>query len=333
MRLPEFSFHEPLTLDQAFVTMEKNNGSARFLAGGTDLIPLMKLGLETPSTIVSLKKIEGLKGITVDDRHVMIGALTTLRDIISSLDISGKLPVLTDAAVAVAAPPVWNVATLGGNIRQGTRCLYYNQSRAWRLEKEPCFKAGGSVCHAVPKGKRCFSVYCGDIAPALIVLDAVAMLSGPAGPAEVRCIDLFSGNGLSPFTLEKNTIITGIKVPVPAAGSRSGYAKLRVRSALDYPLVSAAASVTLGEDSIITGVKLALSAVGPAPVVIDLDDALAGRRVDAGGFAALKDILPKKAQMVDNLALPGSYRRKMLSVIAKKAIIKAADRAAGKETL
>ncbi len=333
MRLPEFSFHEPLTLDQAFATIKKNNGNTRFLAGGTDLVPLMKFGLETPSMIVSLKKIEGLKGLAEDNGYAMIGALTTLREIISSTVISGKLPALSEAAMAVAAPPVWNVATLGGNIRQQTRCVYYNQSRAWRLEKEPCFKAGGNVCHAVPRGKKCFSVYCGDIAPALIALDAAATISGMAGPAEVRLIDLFSNDGLSPFTLEKNTIITGIKIPVPGAASRSGYAKLRVRSAIDYPLVSAAASVALDKDSIITGVKLALSAVGPAPVAIDLNGVLVGVRIDTADFTALKDVLPKKTQIADNLALPGSYRRKMLSVIAKKAIMKAAERAAEKETI
>ena len=96
--------------------------------------------------------------------------MTSLADLWSSAIIRDNFLALHQAVEAVAAPPIWNVATIGGNICQNSRCLYYNQSKAWRLERPPCLKAGGNICHAVPKGKKCFSVYSGDLAPALIAL-------------------------------------------------------------------------------------------------------------------------------------------------------------------
>ena len=329
MRLPGFDHYRPHDLEEVFSILA-GSGDARLIAGGTDLIPRMKFGLETPSTIVSLSKVRGLKGITQSEGRVMIGSMTTLAEMIASPVISRDLPALREAAIAVAAPPVWNVGTLGGNILQNTRCLYYNQSRTWRLEKKPCFKASGDVCHAVPKGKKCFSVYCGDIAPALIAFDAVLLFEGLSGPKELSCSDVFSGNGLSPFNLERDVVLTGIRVPV--GGSRSAYVKLRARSALDYPLVSAAASLVTGPGSTITAGKLGLSAVGQAPQAIDLGF-LAGGTIDTLDLNVLLDILPKKFPFVDNLALPGSYRRKMVPVIARKAIVKAAARGKAQETI
>ena len=323
MRLPDFDHYRPHDLEEV-LSILAGSGDARVIAGGTDLIPRMKFGLEAPSTIVSLSKVRGLKGITRSEGQVTIGAMTTLAEMIASPVISRDFPALRDAVMAAAAPPVWNVGTVGGNILQNTRCLYYNQSRTWRLEKKPCLKASGDVCHAVPKGRKCFSVYCGDVAPALIAFDAVLMFEGLSGPKELSCCDVFSGNGLSPFNLEKGVILTGIRVPV--GGTRSAYVKLRVRSALDYPLVSAAASLVIGPGSTISGGKLGLSAVGPAPEAIDLD-LLAGGTIDTLDLEVLGDILPKKFPIVNNLALPGSYRRKMIPVIAKKAIVKAAARA------
>jgi 4-hydroxybenzoyl-CoA reductase subunit beta len=329
MRLPDFDHYRPHDLEEVFSILA-GSGDARVIAGGTDLIPRMKFGLETPSTIVSLGKVERLKGITRSEGRVTVGAMTTLAEMIASPVISRDLPALREAAMAVAAPPVWNVATLGGNILQNTRCLYYNQSRTWRLEKEPCLKASGDVCHAAAKGKKCFSVYCGDIAPALIAFDAVLLFEGLSGPRELSCSDIFSGNGLSPFNLEKDVVLTGIRVPV--RDTRSAYAKLRVRSALDYPLVSAAACLVIGPCSTITGGKLGLSAVGPAPQAIGLDF-LAGRTIDTLDLEVLHDILPKKLAIVDNLALPGSYRRKMVPVIARKAIAKAAAQGKAQEAI
>ena len=321
MRLPHFDLHQPSSLDEALSLMEESRGGALALAGGTDLIPLMKYRLQVPSTLVSLKNVDCLKGIRRQDDGVFLGAMTPLADLVSLSIISENFPALYQAARAVAAPPIWNVATVGGNLCQDSRCLYYNQSRAWRLERPACFKAGGNVCHAVPKGKRCFSVYSGDLAPALAALDAMATVEKRGGKRSVPVMELFSGNGLSPLALEKGELLTGVSIPLPEKSCNSSYMKIRARPSVDYPLVSAAASVTRGGDGKIEKIRLVLGAVGPGPVVVgDAGRLFGGHTLEEADFGALSEIIGKGAPMVDNLTYPGSYRKEMLPIIVEKAV-------------
>lgn len=320
MRLPNFEYREPATLEEALSFLEENQGKARVLAGGTDLIPLMKYGLDVPSLIVSLKNVDDLKGIILRDNEVYIGAMTSLADLWSSAIIRDNFLALHQAVEAVAAPPIWNVATIGGNICQNSRCLYYNQSKAWRLERPSCLKAGGNICHAVPKGKQCFSVYSGDLAPALIALRSSVAVKKKNQSRTTPLQDIFSGHGLAPFTLAKDELVTGVILPLPGRGVGSSYVKMRVRSAVDYPLLSAAASLTLGGGRRIEKAVLVLGAVGPTPIVVETDQLFVGSTIDLVNHDALSKILHQGMQMVDNLALPGSYRRRMLPVVAQKAI-------------
>jgi 4-hydroxybenzoyl-CoA reductase subunit beta len=333
MRLPNFEYCEPTTLDEALIILAENQGEARVLAGGTDLIPLMKYGLAVASTIVSLKNVTDLKGIILQDQEISIGAMTSLADIVSSPVIRNHFLALLQAAEAVAAPPIWNVATLGGNLCQNSRCLYYNQSKAWRLERPPCLKAGGKVCHAVPKGKKCFSVYSGDLAPALMALRGRVSVKKKNQSRIIPLQDIFSGNGLAPFTLAQDELVTGVILPLPGPRDGSSFIKMRVRSAVDYPLLSAAASLTLGAEGKTEKALLVLGAVGPAPVVVPLDRLFAGKNIDTVNPDALRECVRPGTQLVDNLALPGSYRRSMLPVIAQKAIQGALTSLRRKETL
>ncbi|MDR2018886.1 MAG: FAD binding domain-containing protein [Syntrophobacterales bacterium] len=331
MRLPYFYYREPITIEEAFSIMEEHHGGARVLAGGTDLIPLMKYGLETPSIIVSLRNLTDFKGIEAGDKEVFVGAMTSLADLSSSSVIRSNFPALHEAVGSVGAPPLRNVATVGGNIRQNSRCLYYNQSKTWRLEKPPCRKAGGDVCHAVPKGKKCFSVYCGDLAPALIALGGSVVVKAKNRERIIPLWDIFTGDGLTPFALAGDELIAGVTLPIPGKESGSSYVKMRVRPAVDYPLVSAAASVALDGEGRITKTDLVLGAAGPKPVVVEAGQFLAGKTIDTVSFDALNELLHKGTQMANNLVLSGSYRRKMLPVVAGKAIRAAIRSITGKE--
>jgi 4-hydroxybenzoyl-CoA reductase subunit beta len=321
MRIPYFDFRAPSTLEEALSIMDDYKGGARVLAGGTDLIPIMKYGLDPPDTIMSLKKITDLRGIKLENKELNIGAMTPLADLLSSHIIKENFRALHQAVEAVAAPPIWNVATIGGNICQNSRCFYYNQSKTWRIERPPCLKAGGNACYAVPKGKKCFSVYSGDLAPALIALKSSVFVERKGRSRILSLQNIFSGNGTAPFTLEKEELLTSIIVPLPDKGTGSSYVKMRFRPSVDYPLLSVAASVSLDGSKKIKETTLVLGAVGPAPVVVAAaGKLLRGGTKDTVDFDALGEILRKGTQMVDNLALPGSYRRKMIPVIAKKAI-------------
>ncbi|HUJ89443.1 MAG TPA: FAD binding domain-containing protein, partial [Syntrophorhabdales bacterium] len=145
MRLPYFDFFEPDTLQEMFTIMERYGKRVRLLAGGTDIIPLMKLGLITSPYLLGLKNVPELKGIKRQGQNLHIGTMTTLAAIAASGLIKKHFPALHEAALAVAAPPIRNVATVGGNLFQNSRCLFYNQSNTWRLERQACLKAGGKT--------------------------------------------------------------------------------------------------------------------------------------------------------------------------------------------
>ena len=333
MRLPDFYYHEPATLEEVLSLLGDLQGEARVLAGGTDLLPLMKYGLVVPSGIVSLKNVTELKGIVLRDKEVLIGATTSLTDLLASPIIQEHFVALHQAVEAVAAPPLRNMATIGGNLGQNTRCLYYNQSKTWRLERPPCFKAGGNHCHAVPRGKKCFSVYCGDLAPALMALESNLSVKSKNQGRIIPLQNIFTGNGLNPFTLAEDELITGVIIPLPGQSAGSNYVKMRLRSAVDYPLLSAAASLMLQGGWKIEKATLILGAVGPTPVIVETDQLFPGRKPDLIDRDALCEILRKKVQLVDNLALPGSYRRKILPVVAEKAIRGALEAIPEKEQL
>jgi 4-hydroxybenzoyl-CoA reductase beta subunit len=333
MRLPHFNFCEPSTVEEVLSLLEEHQGRALLLAGGTDLVPIMKYGLEAPSVLVGLKKVTGLRGISRADGKIVLGAMTPLAELLSSRIIMDYFPALIEAVKAVAAPPIWNVATVGGNICQHTRCLYYNQSKTWRLEKPPCLKARGDVCHAVPKGKRCFSVYSGDLAPVLIALSSRVTVRSSRHSKTILLQDLFSGNGLSPFTLGGEELLTDLEISLPEKRSGSSYVKMRVRSALDYPLLSAAASMTCGDNGEIEKISLVLGAVGPRPVTAtDAEQFFTGRVMDEVDLDALGEIIGKGTQIVDNLSLPGAYRRKMLPVAAREAVTAAFNQSCNRRT-
>lgn len=332
MKLPNFDYREPTTLAEVLSMLDDLRGTARVLAGGTDLLPLMKFGLAAPATLISLKHIQELRGIVHRDQEVFIGAMTLLADLAASALIRERFAALHQAVESVAAPPILNVATLGGNLRQNTRCLYYNQSRAWRLEKPPCFKAGGDRCHAVVKGQKCYSVYCGDLAPALMALGGTLAIRGPGRDRVISLEALFTGQGLTPFTLGEDELIAGVHIPIHQGRHGSAYAKMRLREALDYPLISAASSVTLQDDGRIDQARLVLGAAGPAPLVVDAVPFFPAGTVDSVRTDALRETNAFRAPLVDNLVMPGSYRKKMLPVMAGKALGEALRSILGKES-
>jgi 4-hydroxybenzoyl-CoA reductase subunit beta len=319
MRLPYFDFSGPETLHEVLAVMERYGEGARLHAGGTDVISLMRLGLLRPSHLVGLKNVTGLRGIRRQGQTLRIGAMTTLSELTASEAVRQDAPGLYDAALSVAAPPIRNMATIGGNIFQGSRCLFYNQSAVWRLERAPCLKAGGESCLAVPKGKKCFSLYQGDIAPALIASGArVKIEKRKAKPREVPVEELFTGQGREPVRLAPGEVATEVVVPI-FKHAAAAYAKLRLRSAVDYPFAGAAAFVAVGKKRI-ESARLVLSAAGPAPVIVPLDGLVAGKAPSAVDLDAIGRSVPRGLPLVDNHILPASYRRKMLAVFAMRAM-------------
>jgi CO/xanthine dehydrogenase FAD-binding subunit len=152
-------------------------GQARqptYVGGGTDLMPLLKNRVRDDGELVFVTRLPELRGIGEQDGFLYLGAGETLCDLAGSPLIAGQYPALAQAAGAAASPQIRSIATLGGNILQDRRCIYFNQSSFWRGGLPPCFKTGGSVCLQIPNSPVCRAIYYSDVATALVLYEAQA---------------------------------------------------------------------------------------------------------------------------------------------------------------
>jgi len=321
MRLPLFQCLSPRSTKEALEILDRYKGKVKIIAGGTDIINRLRQRLLNPQYAMTLKGVSDLRGIKSKKGHFLISAATTLREIVESPDIAGFAAGIAESAGLVAAPPIRNVATVGGNLLQNTRCLYYNQSELVRKAAPPCLKQGGKSCAALKGGTRCFSVYQGDLAPSLIAFDASVVLKKAGASRTIPVLDLFSRNGRHPLTIGDDEILTDIVVPIPKGAYGSSYRKLRLRSGLEYPLVSSSVFLSLSKEGVIDRARVVVGAVGPAPTVVEGAAAfLVGKRPAEADVEKAAESAFSASRPIDNLALPGSYRRMMVKVFTKRAI-------------
>ena len=325
MKIPEFEYFSPRDIPSTWELLAIHGAQAALLAGGTDLIVRMKQQLTSPRVIINLKDVEGLKGITKQsDGSLVIGALTPLTDLLNASVIKRKYPGLVQAAAAVAAPPLQNMGTVGGNLLQETRCLYYNQTALWRRSKPVCFKAGGATCNAVKGSDHCWATYQGDLAPMLIALSAQAVLSSKREKRTLPLEELYSGKGKNPLKKDADELLEGIILPPPGRNTHCHYEKLRLRQALDYPLVGVAVCLTLSDDrNLCTSGRLVLTAVGSGPVIVDADHLMGEAPIAEDWIQALSEAAYKAAKPVPNILTPPAYRKRMARVLTRRALNRA----------
>jgi 4-hydroxybenzoyl-CoA reductase subunit beta len=323
MRLPPFQYLEPTNVEEALSMLGTHRETVKIMAGGTDLLNRMRLRLIEPAFVVNIGKLRNIDGIDIGETETVIGASTRLREIAAAPLVTKRFRAIAEAAFQVASPTITNMATVGGNLLQNTRCMYYDQSGIVLNGLERCHKRGGTVCLAVKGSKRCFSVYQGDMAPALIAFNARCVLEKKGSSRTIFITELFTGNGVTPFAIGADELLTKILIPNPQGIYSSAYRKLRLRGSIDYPLASAAAFVSARNEKKITTCRVIIGATGAAPKMID------GGACEADLEAiALKAY--EQAEGVDNLKMPGAYRRKMAGVLAKRAIQAAMDGIKGK---
>ena len=325
MQLPEFEYFNPRDIPSTLELLALHGSQAVLLAGGTDLLVRMKQGLASPAVVINLKDVEGLKGITKQkDGSLVIGALTRLTELLESPVIRKRYPGLWKAAEAVSAPPLQNMGTVGGNLAQENRCLYYNQTPAWRKAKPVCFKAGGTVCNAVKGGKHCYAVYQGDLAPMLIALSARVVLSKKGGSRILPLEELYTGKGKVPLAMGRDELIEGVILPPSERNRLCHYEKLRLRQAIDYPLVGVAVCISLSEDKkTCQSGRLVLTAVGSGPVMADDGELMGGAEITEEWVSALSEVAYKAAKPVPNVLTPPAYRKRMVRVLTRRALSKA----------
>jgi len=324
MQLPGFQHLQPGSLSEALELLAEHGEEARIIAGGTELLVSMKQGLLAPAYVIDLKAIPELDFIDDDDGGLRIGALTRLVTIVNSRLICERSPVLAQASSMVAAPPLQNMGTLGGNLCLNTRCFYFNQSRSWRQTRGSCYKTGGDTCHVVKGGNRCFATYQGDVAPALMALDAKVRIASKGSERTVPLADLYTGKGKRPLALEPGEVLVEVQVPPSPSKTGGDYQKLRYRGSMDFPLVGVAAVVSRDDSGVCTGGKVVLTAVSRGPLEVgEAGQMLEGREVTDQVAAQVADAAFEAARPVDNVGSDASYRRKMVRVLTQRAILNA----------
>ncbi len=326
MSLPQFKLLRPRAVEEAVSLLGQHAGNIRVLAGGTDLIPSMRQKLFEPEYVLDLRSLAELRGIRPQaDGGVEIGALTTLRAIERSEFVRQHYPVLAEAAATVASPVLRNMGTIGGNICLDTRCLWYNQSLTWRKGCGFCIKKDGDLCHVAPGGTKCWAAFSGDTPPALLCLNAEIEIAGAAGVRRILLHDFYTGLGDNYRKLQPDELVTRVFLPSSCAGYRGVYRKLRVRGSIDYPLAGVAVAMKRSNGHI-ADARVGITAVNPAPLLVKgASELLAGKIVDEAIAEAVGDLAAKTAKPLTTSALTAEYRREMIRVFTKRAVLAAAN--------
>jgi xanthine dehydrogenase YagS FAD-binding subunit len=267
---------------------------AVFLGGGTNLVDLMRLGVAAPDTLIDVSRLQA-EVSPFDDGGLRIGAGVRNSDLAGDLRIRRDFPVLSQALLSGASGQLRNMATVGGNLLQRTRCLYFQDI------SKPCNKRlAGSGCPArsgihrdlgvLGTSATCIATHPSDMAVALAALDAVVVVEGPDGDRRLRFDEFYRLPGDDPTrdtTLARGELITAVELRAASALSRrSAYRKARDRASFAFAVGSVAAAITLIDDRV-ADVRLAFGAVAPRPWRARVaEDAIRGGPVTREAFAA-----------------------------------------------
>ena len=246
---------------------------ADFLAGGTDMMQLMGEHLRNPDRVIDVSALPGLDRIEQRAGGLRLGALVRMSDAAANPAVRAECPVVSKALLASASAQVRNLATLGGNLLQRTRCGYFRDPGAPCEKREPgtgCpALAGQNRFHAVLGGsEHCIATYAGDLANALLVLDATVEIARPDGIRTMLLADLHRAPGETPSVetqLAPGELILSIHVPTGPAARRSHYLKVRDRASFEWSIASAAVALDLGEDDTVHDVRIAVGGVATRP--------------------------------------------------------------------
>lgn len=289
MRLPRFTYHEPTTVEEACRIVGDLGQDASPIAGGTDLLVNMKRGWIAPSHVVSLGKLEALKGVSWSRNLCRIGACRTVARLADSAEIGSTFTALGTGAGLLGSPLIRNLATVGGNL----------------VSARPA----------------------ADLPPPLLVYGASALLRSASGERRVPLEEFFLGPGLT--VMKPDEILTEVQVEQPPPGSGSSYLKLGTRRALEISIVSVAAFAALDDkDGTLRTVRVAMGAVAPMPVrASSAEKILTGEKPADTLFRAAARAAADDSVPIDDFRGSASYRRDMVAVLTERALKEAVERA------
>lgn len=266
---------------------------ARYLAGGTTLVDLMREEVESPEKVIDINRLP-LTYVNVSDEAIVIGALARMSQVAENPAVRQRQPLIAETLVEGASPQLRNVASMGGNLLQRVRCPYF------RMLDAPCNKRmPGSGCSAIEglngghailgTSAHCVAAHPSDLAVSLVALDASLLLRGPDGERRITVADLYRLPDATPHlehTLRPGELIVEISIPSGRYAAKARYVKVRDRSSYEFALVSAAAALDV-EDGIIREARVASGGVGTRPWRMRaVEEALAGKPANRASFEA-----------------------------------------------
>lgn len=238
-----------------------------YIGGGTDIMPLLKNHVRDDQDLVFVGNVPELQGMEHRDGYLYLGAGERLYDISVSPLVKEGWPAIAQAAGATASPQIRNIATIGGNIMQDRRCIYFNQSRYWRSGLPLCFKTGGKVCLQIPNSPVCRAIYYSDVATALLLYEAEAECVEQGQRSWIPVQELIArhsqANGLA-CQEHLPVLVIRFRVPEAPEGEKSGFYKYAMRATIDFPLINFAMRCGGNRPA-----RIIAGAVAPEPVVLE----------------------------------------------------------------
>ncbi len=319
-----FGYTQVSSAEEAVSTLERVQDS-RLIAGGTDLVPLMKDDILSANALVDISEWKAGREIRLEADGLHIGALASLGDIAGHEDVLRSYAALAQACEMAATPQLRNMGSIAGNLLQQTRCWYYRgQFDCWMKGGEKCYARKGeneyhSILTTQPEISPCVSAHPSDPAAALLALGATVRYSTAAGEAEMPIEQLFalpSAERRSYNTLPHGAVITEIVLPIPRPGARSVYLKAMSRADWSFALAGVAISASLSSGRIEQAL-IGMAGVSPIPMrAHEVEDSLAGVERNKLDFDQLAAQLTRDAQPLEHNA----YKVQVLQALFKDAL-------------
>jgi len=319
-----FAYVNAVTETEAIAALGPQRGRILPIAGGMDLVSLMKDYVAQPDRLVNVKNLDRAIAASPDG-GLRIGAAATLIDLIEHAQVVKLYPALVQAAEEVGTPQIRHVGTVGGNLAQRPRCWYF------RNEDFPCLKKGGSRCfavdgenqfHAIFGGGPCHIVHPSSLAVPIVAYGGKIRVAGASGAREVAASDFFQlpdTNLMGESVLAPNEIITHVILPAPGAVKAATY-EVRFKQSYDWPLAFATVILTMSGETV-KGARVVMGAVAPVPWRAQGAEAvLAGKRVTGETAAQAAEAAVKDAKPLSGNA----YKVQIARTAVKRAIMKAA---------
>ncbi len=319
-----FDYARPESIGEAISMLD--GGSTRLLAGGTDLLTLMKHGIAEPERLVDIKRLPELDdAITDSPDGATIGALATLSEIERHPLITARYPALAEAAAIAATPQLRNMATIGGNLLQRPRCWYYRSTEVtcWLEGGDTCYaRDGQNQYHALFDESPCVAVHPSDLATALLALGASVTVRGAGGDRTVPLETFFAppeDRRRTETTLGVDEIVVAVHLPRTAGKVRSTYLKAMERKVWAFALVGVGVQVTV-EDGTVRDARLALGGVAPVPkLATEAAGLLVGQAPGAELFARVADAALEGATPLQH----NGYKVPLLTSLITRALAQA----------